>query len=215
MPARPNIVILSGSVAPDSLTESVARWCAHEILGAAATPALFTGADLDLPFYRPLSPQPAAARRFVDAMARCDGVVLVSPAYHGSVSGLLKNALDHLNELARDRRPFLDGRPVGCVALAGGTQGAAAALTAMRSMVHALRGWPTPLGVTAVGRPGPGPRPGDVPANGGPPVDESARRALPVMLDHVLGFARRGLPDPDAAHSAEPLLAPVATGAGA
>src|SRR5262249_20408074 len=82
----------------------------------------------------------------VDALREADGVVLVSPGYHGTVSGLVKNALDYVEALRADRRPYLDGRAVGCVALAQGWQAAVTTLTALRSIVHALRGWPTPLG---------------------------------------------------------------------
>ncbi|MFI2028779.1 NADPH-dependent FMN reductase [Streptomyces buecherae] len=39
-----------------------------------------------------------------------------APTYHGTVSGVLKNALDYVNDLIGEPRPFLDGRPVGCVA---------------------------------------------------------------------------------------------------
>ncbi|MGH3622419.1 MAG: FMN reductase, partial [Sciscionella sp.] len=35
---------------------------------------------------------------------------------------------------------------VGCVAAAHGWQAAVTTLTALRQIVHALRGWPTPLG---------------------------------------------------------------------
>jgi FMN reductase len=43
-------------------------------------------------------------------------------------------------------RPYLDGRAVGCVVTAYGWQGTGVVLTSLRSIVHALRGWPTPLG---------------------------------------------------------------------
>ena len=40
------------------------------------------------------------------------------------------------------------GRAVGCIATAGGWPGAVNTLGALRDIVHALRGWPTPLGAT-------------------------------------------------------------------
>jgi FMN reductase len=42
---------------------------------------------------------------------------------------------------------YFDGRAVGCIASAAGWQAAAATLSALRSIIHALRGWPTPLGI--------------------------------------------------------------------
>jgi NAD(P)H-dependent FMN reductase len=121
--------------------------------GAAAR--VFTGAELQFPFYRPgLSEQTGedgeigAIGAFVRALSRADGLVLVSPTYHGTVSGLLKNALDYANDLVAPRM-FLEGVPVGCVAVGAGAQGMASTLTTLRTIGHALRAWPTPLGVTA------------------------------------------------------------------
>ena len=87
------------------------------------------------------------ALALVDALARADGVILASPAYHGTVSGLVKNALDHAEDLRLADPPYLEGRAVGCIAVAGGPQAGAATLSALRAVTHALRGWPTPLGV--------------------------------------------------------------------
>ncbi|MDQ3608828.1 MAG: NAD(P)H-dependent oxidoreductase, partial [Actinomycetota bacterium] len=78
---------------------------------------------------------------------RADALVIGSPGYHGSISGLVKNVLDYLEELADDERPYVDGRPVGCIATAQGWQGAVNSLVALRQIVHALRGWPTPFGL--------------------------------------------------------------------
>jgi FMN reductase len=48
--------------------------------------------------------------------------------------------------LRTDDRAYFDGLAVGLIACAGGWQAAVQTLAAMRSIVHALRGWPTPLG---------------------------------------------------------------------
>lgn len=70
-----------------------------------------------------------------------------SPCYHGGISGLVKNAIDLLEDLRLDQRPYLDGRAVGLVVVAGGWQAGGITLSALRGIVHALRGWPTPLGI--------------------------------------------------------------------
>jgi FMN reductase len=74
-------------------------------------------------------------------------VIIASPGYHGGPSGVVKNALDYLEELRADERPYLDGRAVGVIVCAAGWQATTTTLISLRSMVHALRGWPTPLGV--------------------------------------------------------------------
>ena len=87
----------------------------------------------------------------VGAVRACDGLIIASPGYHGSVSGLVKNALDGLEDLRDDRRPYLHGRAVGLIVTADGAQAGGSTLAALRSVVHALRGWPTPLGVVMGG----------------------------------------------------------------
>ncbi len=73
--------------------------------------------------------------------------MIASPGYHGGVSGLVKNAIDWVEELRADERPYFDGRPVGLIVVADGWQATITTLSSLRSIVHALRGWPTPLGV--------------------------------------------------------------------
>ncbi len=108
---------------------------------------LISGQELMLPMYQPdQAERSAAARELVAELARADGLVIGSPGYHGSISGLVKNALDYAEDLREDTRPYFSGRAVGCIAIAGGWQAAVNTLSALREIVHALRGWPTPLG---------------------------------------------------------------------
>lgn len=175
----PRVVCLSGSLHPESKCERLAIWCASELMQLGAKVSLFVGADLDVPHYRPLPAERAEpVRRILRATAETDGVLLVSPAYHGTVSGVLKNTLDYLNDLAGVPQPFLDGRPVGCVAVATGDQSAATTLATLRIIAHALRGWPTPLGVTAWGR--------AAELNNGAPLDERLGEELRIMLGQIV-----------------------------
>lgn len=142
-----HVVGIGGSLRADSQSARALRIALSgaELEGAKTT--LITGEELMLPFYDPaVTRRPPEAVRLVEELRGADGVLLVSPGYHGTVSGLVKNALDYLEDLRTDERPYLDGRAVGCVAAAFGWQAAVTTLTALRSIVHALRGWPTPLG---------------------------------------------------------------------
>ena len=146
---RPLIVGLGGTLRPGSSTETALRaaLAAAEALGAQTL--IFDGAALDLPLYPAYAPgRTEGARALADALRRADGVIVASPGYHGSISGQVKNALDYAEDLADDARPYLSGRAVGCIATAAGWQAAVTTLSALRGVVHALRGWPTPLGVT-------------------------------------------------------------------
>jgi FMN reductase len=144
----PLIVGLGGSGRPGSASERTLRvaLASAEIEG---THTLLLGArDLDVPMYAPgVSERDEKAQRLTDALRRADGVIISTPGYHGGYSGLVKNALDYLEDLRDDARPYLDGRAVGCIVCASGWQGCVATLVALRSVAHALRAWPTPLGV--------------------------------------------------------------------
>jgi FMN reductase len=142
-----NVVGIGGSLNVDSQSERALRIALEGAALAGAKTTLVSGTDLVLPFYDPAVHERApVATRLVEELRAADGVVLVSPGYHGTISGLVKNALDYIEDLRDDPRPYLDGRAVGCVAAARGWQAAVTTLTSLRSIVHALRGWPTPLG---------------------------------------------------------------------
>jgi FMN reductase len=146
----PLIVGLGGTTRPDSSTE---RWLALALEAAerrGARVARFGGPILAaLPLY---SPEETARnelqRELIDTIRQADGLIFATPAYHAGISGLLKNAIDLLEDLRDDARPYLQDRAVGCIVTAYGLQGAGGTLSSVRTIVHALRGWPTPLGVT-------------------------------------------------------------------
>jgi FMN reductase len=149
MPANGKFIIgIGGTLRPDSSTERTVRKVLDYAAAKGARTRFFAGKDIDLPMYAPgMSEIPESARRLIDGIRRADAIIIGSPGYHGSVSGLVKNALDYVEELAGDERPYFAGRPIGCVATGAGWQGANATLQALRSIAHALRGWPSSLGV--------------------------------------------------------------------
>ncbi|PPK65848.1 NAD(P)H-dependent oxidoreductase [Actinokineospora auranticolor] len=142
-----SVVGIGGSLRADSQSERALRVVLEGAAEAGAKTTSLSGNDLVLPFYDPaVTDRTDAARRLIDELREADGVILVSPGYHGTVSGLVKNALDYVEDLRTDERVYLEGRAVGCVGTAAGWQAAVNTLTALRSVTHALRGWPTPLG---------------------------------------------------------------------
>lgn len=143
----PRILAIGGSSTPMAASERALRFAgaAAERHGAIVT--YLTSRDLMIPIYdTETSERSSEARRLVTALREADGILLASPGYHGAVSGLVKNALDYAEDLRDDPRPYLDGRAVGCISLAHGWQTAVGTLNQLRQIVHALRGWPTPLG---------------------------------------------------------------------
>jgi FMN reductase len=143
----PYIVAVGGTLRPGSSTEKAMQFVLNAASRAGARTRLISGLSLQLPMYQPDNPQRTdEARDLVAQLAQADAIILGSPGYHGSISGLVKNALDYAEDLRNDSRPYFSGRAVGCIATAGGWPGAVNTLSALRDIVHSLRGWPTPLG---------------------------------------------------------------------
>jgi FMN reductase len=145
---RPFIVGLGGTLSNASSSERALRHALTAAEAQGARTELFTARALDLPMYTvDRSGRTAAAIALVNSLAQADGVIIATPGYHGGISGLVKNALDYIEDLRDHDRPYLDGRAVGCIVCAYGWQATTTTLVSLRSTVHALRGWPTPLGV--------------------------------------------------------------------
>lgn len=148
--SEPLIVGFGGTTRPGSSGERMVRavLAATERLGARTQ--MFGGVALAaLPHYAPENPARTPEQvEFVEAARKADGFVIGSPGYHGSISGLVKNAIDLLEDNREDVRPYFDGRAVGLIVVAAGWQACGITLSAMRGIVHAMRGWPTPYGIT-------------------------------------------------------------------
>lgn len=182
--SEPLIVGIGGTPSASSSSEAALRLALDSAERLGARTMLFDGPRLaQLPLYltRPVQEVPMAGE-LVDAVRKADGVIIASPGYHGSISGLVKNALDYLEETARDERPYLSGLPVGLIVTAYGWQATGSTLAALRSIVHALRGWPTPFGVTinsAQSR-----------FSDGTCSDPTTVRQIGLSAEQVLAFAR-------------------------
>ena len=143
---KPLILGIGGTPRRGSSSERALAISLKAAEDKGARTILLSGAELLLPIYMPGQQQSDQASRLLAALRECHGIIISSPAYHGSISGLIKNALDYAEELRADARAYLDGIPVGCIACAGGWQAVGQTLAALRTIAHSLRGWPTPLG---------------------------------------------------------------------
>ncbi len=184
----PFIVGLGGTAWPVSSTEQALCLALAAAEAAGAKTRMFGSAFLTrLPHYM-TEPPGAEGMAFVQAVRAADGIIIASPGYHGSISGLVKNAIDYLEETARDQRVYLDGVPVGLVATASGWQATVSTLATLRSIVHALRGWPTPLGAAIKSSGGT--------FRDGTCTDAAALAQLQLVGRQVFEFARMRMRDP-------------------
>ncbi len=142
------MVGIGGSTRAASTTDRALQLALKAAEETGARTSYFGGAFLcKLPAYAPENRERnSEQRQLVEEVRMADGLIVATPGYHGGVSGLVKNAIDLLEDLREDKRCYLDGRAVGCIVTAFGWQTCGSTLMALRAIVHALRGWPTPLG---------------------------------------------------------------------
>lgn len=105
-----------------------------------------------------------------------DGIILGTPDYHGSYSGVLKNALDLMGFSE------FGGKVIGLVAVAGGALGGTNALSCLRTVCRALHGWVVPEQVAV-------PKASAQFDAEGNPLDESLARRLEKVGQEVARFA--------------------------
>jgi FMN reductase len=143
MATAPEILVLCGSLRENSST--------HKALEAAAAGAREAGAAVvwadpwmgELPPFSEGNEAHPAVRELLRAAQRAGGFLWGSPEYHGSCSGLLKNALDHLTFSQTE------GKVAALVATAGGAGGAAGTLITLRTVARNLHLWTLPAQVSA------------------------------------------------------------------
>ena len=179
----PLIVGLGGTTRASSTSERALAVALEAASAAGCETRLFGAGAMPSETFDPTRGERSdAARALVDALRHADGVVIATPAYHGGISGLVKNAIDFTEDMKDDARPYLDGRAVGCIVVADGAQALGSTLASLRSIVHALRGWPTPFAATLNGR--------DRPFGGdGRAPDEAALAACRLVANQVVEFA--------------------------
>jgi FMN reductase len=181
---RPFIIGIGGTQRPGSSTERALRFCLRTASRFGADVTALVGEELALPMYNPEQTQRSAtAQRLLDLLRRSDGIIIASPGYHGTISAFVKNALDYTEDLVDDARPYFEGRAVGCIVSASGWMATGTTLVTLRSIVHALRGWPTPSGALINSR--------QVTFTADDHcTDENVSRQLEIVAEQVVDFAR-------------------------
>lgn len=84
----------------------------------------------------------AAITQLVEGCRRATAMLWASPTYHGTVSGVFKNAIDYIELLGDDQPAYLSGKAVGLIAINDSKT-----FSAMSNSVHELRAWLAPTHV--------------------------------------------------------------------
>ena len=136
------VTLLNGSAARVSHTADLLKVLENTFLERGVDVEVVSLVNLNLPIVmtefhnNPMDTPNKAVKSFVRLIEASDALVIASPLYHGSFSGLLKNALDSLKGDA------LRGKVVGLVSNAGGMKNTQA-LEHLRSVVRTMYGYAT------------------------------------------------------------------------
>lgn len=125
---------LSGSLRAASTNTKLLRVAAKHYGGE------YVQADLHLPLYdgdlEERSGIPAEVEVLVDQITQADAVIIATPEYNQSLSGVLKNALDWISRVKS--KPW-DGKPVALMSSAAGRSGGARGNYALRLAMTPFR----------------------------------------------------------------------------
>lgn len=137
-----NIISILGSIRESRRSHLIAHYLDqrlqewenvnHKILDLAETPLPM----LDSRWEKEVNPNPALPQ-YSKYLRDADSIILISPEYHGSYTGVLKNALDHFwKEFER--------KPMGVVTTGSGRMGGINASTQMQILILSLGAYPMP-----------------------------------------------------------------------
>ncbi len=138
--AKIRVVAISGSLREGSLTTSALRTALVGSAEAGADTKLIDLREYDLIFAGGENHHLAApgVARLKEDVKQAHGILLGTPEYHGSFSGVLKNALDLMGF------DEFEGKMVGLVGVSAGRLGAFDALNSLRNVGRALHAWVVP-----------------------------------------------------------------------
>jgi NAD(P)H-dependent FMN reductase len=136
-----HVAALCGSLRPGSYTRMALAYALGGADQAGAETQMIDLSEFSLPFCDGTQKDdsvPDGVRKLRAAVKQADGIILGTPEYHGSVSGVLKNALDLMGF------DEFEGKMLGLVGVSGGAMGAYDALNTLRQIGRALHAWVIP-----------------------------------------------------------------------
>ncbi|NWF57897.1 MAG: NAD(P)H-dependent oxidoreductase [Fischerella sp.] len=133
------IVGIGGSLRPGSYSQMALRLAVQRVEALGAEVEILDLREMQLPFCDGGDEYPdyPDVKRLQDAVSSADGLILATPEYHGSVSGVLKNALDLMSF------DQLSGKVAGLISVLGG-QPNSNALNDLRVILRWVHAWVIP-----------------------------------------------------------------------
>jgi NAD(P)H-dependent FMN reductase len=137
-----NVLGVAGSTRQSSYSTQALKIALEHAKKHGAEVRLLELSRTVLPLYDPSAPASKEVERAAEALAWADAFILASPDYHGSMSGALKNFMDHFYE-------EFAGKLFGYI-VASHEKGLTV-MDQMRTAVRQCYGWSMPYGVSING----------------------------------------------------------------
>jgi FMN reductase len=135
------IVGIGGSLRKDSYSQLALEIAARRVEALGAEVEILDLRQMQLPFCHGGDEYPGYpdVERLQNTVQQADGLILATPEYHGSISGVLKNALDLMSF------DQLDSKVAGLISVLGG-QPNSNALNDLRLIMRWVHAWVIPIG---------------------------------------------------------------------
>lgn len=140
-----NVVAICGSLRKNSYTKFALDIALKGATEIGVNTKLIDLKEYDLGFCDGRSDTetyPEDVHKLRKEISEAQGIILGTPEYHASFSGVLKNALDFMSFKE------IEGKMIGLVGISGGTMGATNALNSLRNIGRQLHAWVIPQQVS-------------------------------------------------------------------
>ena len=183
---RPKVLVFAGSSRSDSLNRKLAKAAAEALERAGAEVTFADMRDYSMPLYdgdtEAVSGLPERAKAFKELVRQQDGLVIASPEYNGSFSGLLKNTIDWISRSEAGEKPLavLRGKTTALLGASPGPGGGQRGLKHVRELL-------TMIGVNVLPEHLSLPKAADAFDSEGQLNRAEAREALARIADELIG----------------------------
>jgi NAD(P)H-dependent FMN reductase len=139
------VLAFAGSLRRDSWNKKLAHVAAEAARAAGAEVTELDLRDYEMPLYdgdiEKESGLPAKAKAFREVLKSHQALLISSPEYNSSISGVLKNAIDWAsrNEKGQGSLDAFDGKVAGLLAASPGALGGLRGLVTLRSILGNIR----------------------------------------------------------------------------
>jgi NAD(P)H-dependent FMN reductase len=144
--AEPKVVVFSGSTREDSMNRKLAQEAADIAKKAGASVTIVDLREYPMPFYdgdiEAQKGMPESAKRLRKLMKESDAIIIATPEYNGSISAVLKNALDWAsrNEQGQPSQDAFKGKRIAIMSASPGKGGGSRALSHLRIIIQNVGG---------------------------------------------------------------------------